>query len=52
MNIYKCKYCGKDSKVQIVWSDQMVIEGALYHIENSKCEHCKEITPIKQIKLT
>ena len=52
MEKYTCKNCNNESKVQRVWSDQMTIEGTLYYIENSKCEHCNEITTVKKIKLT
>lgn len=47
-----CKYCNKESKVVTLWVDDMMIEGSLYHIENSTCEHCEEVNNIQKVKLT
>lgn len=52
MEKYTCENCNNESKIQLVWSDQMNIDGELYHIENAKCEHCEEVTNIKKVKLT
>lgn len=47
-----CKYCKKESEIKSLWVDDMMIDGELYHIENSKCEHCEEVTNLKKVKLT
>lgn len=52
MEKYICKECNKERKVQLVWADNMSIEGELYYVENSRCEHCEEVTNVKKIKLT
>lgn len=50
MEKYICENCKKESKIQLVWADELIIEGTLYHVENSRCEHCEELTTIKKIK--